>query len=200
MNRFGSLGGALVLCALGIAACNGDDSTPVGGDDGGQDSGTMPGDDGTGTDAGHDASLPVEAGTDATVPVDADMDATVPADAGTDSGAEGGTPDGGEAGAEGGPLDGGEAGTPSYALFVGTDFSNAELAVVALHPDSVAGRLPLGDQDSVPSASGGAGFVLEHKIGKVIVLDHPDGDLRWANVPTLPCVTPRSVFSACDWS
>ena len=36
----------------------------------------------------------------------------------------------------------------------------------------MAGQLPLADQDSVPSASGGTGFVLERGIGKVVVLDH----------------------------
>jgi hypothetical protein len=102
------------------------------------------------------------------------VDASVPGEAG--SGEDGAAPV--ESGAEAGPVvsndggDGGDASGRSYALFVGTDFVNAELSVVNLNPDSVAGRLPLVDQDSVPYASNGAGFVLESTAGQVIVLDH----------------------------
>src|SRR5580704_12560133 len=140
MKRSGFIGGALALSALAIAACNGS------GDD--TSSPTPPK-----IDAGPqvDGSLSDDAGLDASLPVESGNDAGVVT----------------EASAEGGPLDGGDAGGPSYALFVGTDFTNAELAVVGLHPDTVAGQLPLADQDSVPSASGGTGFVLERGIGKV---------------------------------
>lgn len=139
MKRFGLFGSALVLSALGICACNGDDNgaTPeVDAETPGVDA-SIPGEAGTGEDGG----IPVESGTEAGPVV-------------TDGG------------------DGGDASGPSYALFVGTDFVSSELAVVNLHPDSVAGRLPLADQDSVPYASSGAGFVLEDTVGKVIVLDH----------------------------
>jgi hypothetical protein len=69
-----------------------------------------------------------------------------------------------------------EAGALSYGLFVGTDFMTAtELSVVALNPDALAGRLPLADQDSIPYASNGIGFVLERGLGQAIALDptHP---------------------------
>jgi len=59
---------------------------------------------------------------------------------------------------------------------------NAELAVVGLRPDAVEGRLPLADQDSVPYASAGYGFVLEHGLGKVIVLDR---DQPWMQKSTI---------------
>jgi hypothetical protein len=101
------------------------------------------------------------------------MDATVQPDAGPAGGdaaspVEASADAARDAGREAGPPD---ASGPAYALFVGTDFTNAELAVVALHPDSLAGRLPLSDQDSVPYASGGYGFVMEHALGQVIVLE-----------------------------
>ncbi len=159
MKRFGFLGGALVLSAS-MAACtgNGDDS-----------SATAPPIDSGGP--GVDASVPGEAGEDANPPEgdatttpEASMDAASQADGSSDS-----SP--GEAGTEGAALDAGDASTRSYAIFVGTDFTNAELAAVALGPDEVAGQLPLDDQDSVPYASGGFGFVMEHTVGKILVLD-----------------------------
>ncbi len=70
--------------------------------------------------------------------------------------------------------DASDAGEGAFALFVGTDFVNAELSAVALSPDTVAGHMPLDDQDSVPYASGGLGFVLEHTLGKTIVLDRAE--------------------------
>lgn len=145
MKRIGFLGCALVLSALGLGACNGN----------GDDNSVAP----TPVDAGPgiDASLPTDAETDAGLPVEAG--------AATDGALDAGSP-------EAGPLD---ASTQSYALFVGTDFVNGELAVVSLHPDTVAGQLPLADQDSIPSASGNTGFVLEQGLGNVLVLDqaHP---------------------------
>ena len=149
MKRIEFLGGALVLSALGLSACtgNGDDNSVA----------PKPPDAGPGADA----SLPSDAETDASLPVEAGVDANLATDGALDAR----SPDGG-------PLD---ASTPSFALFVGTDFVNGELAVVALHPDTVAGQLPLADQDSIPSASSSTGFVLERGLGKVIVLDqaHP---------------------------
>src|SRR5580704_2944895 len=102
MKRSGFIGGALALSALAIAACNGsgDDTTspiPPKVDAGPQVDGSLS------DDAGLDASLPVESGNDAGV--------------GTEASGQLDT---------GGPLDGGDAGGPSYALFVGTDFTNAE--------------------------------------------------------------------------
>ncbi len=161
MKRIGFLGSALILSTLGIAACTGtgDDTSAAAlapAMDAGQDSATSEVD----ASLAADASFPTEAGGDAS-PLAEAGDATVLTDAAH-----------GEAGTEDGALDAGGASTPSYALFVGTDFVNAELAVVNLHPDSVAGQLPVADQDSVPYASGGYGFVLEHTLGKVIALDH----------------------------
>jgi hypothetical protein len=149
MKRNGFFWGALVGSALGIAACNGD----------GDDSSVAPAPKiDAGPDAaapGEDANLPIEAGGDATIPVEG-ADASPAIDAAR-----------GDAGTDGSP----EASTRSYALFAGTDFTSAELAVVALNPDTVEGQLPLADQDSVAAASGGSGFVLERGIGDVIVLD-----------------------------
>jgi hypothetical protein len=149
MKRTGFLGGVLVLSALGLSGCtgNGDDNNVA----------PKPPDAGPGVDA----SLPTDAETDASLPVESGADANLPNDGALDAR----SPDGA-------PLD---ASTQSYALFVGTDFVNGELAVVALHPDTVAGQLPLADQDSIPSASSSTGFVLERTLGKVILLDqaHP---------------------------
>ncbi|WP_394834745.1 glutaminyl-peptide cyclotransferase [Pendulispora rubella] len=74
------------------------------------------------------------------------------------------------------------AASTTYALFVGTDFTKAELSVVKLAPDSVAGRLPIADQDSVAAANRGYGFVLERAQGKAIVLD---GTKPWTASRTL---------------
>jgi hypothetical protein len=145
MKRIGFLGCTLVLSALGLGACSGN----------GDDNSVAP--------------KPVDAGpgVDASLPADAETDASLPVEAGaaTDGALDAGNP-------EAGSLD---ASTQNYALFVGTDFVNSELAVVALHPDAVGGQLPLADQDSIPSASSGTGFVLERGLGQVIVLDqaHP---------------------------
>ncbi len=191
MKRFGFLGGALVLSAS-VAAClgNGDDN-----------SSTVPR-----IDSGVDASTPGDAGEDANTPEmdanspEAGADATLPAEAGVDGGAA--LPE--EASTDAGLLDAGDAGARAYALFVGTDFSNAELAAVALGPDAVAGQLSLDDQDSVPYASGGLGFVMEHTLGKVIVLDRarpwtatktidindvPDSAAQYASNPRAVLVT-----------
>jgi hypothetical protein len=145
MKRIGFLGSALVLSALGLSACTGN----------GDDNSVAPKPPDAGP--GADASLPSDAETDASLAVEAG--------AATDGALDARSPDGG-------PPD---ASTQTYALFVGTDFVNGELAVVALHPDTVAGQLPLADQDSIPSASGSTGFVLEQGLGKVLVLDqaHP---------------------------
>jgi hypothetical protein len=142
MKRIGILGCALAVSALGVVGC-GDDTS------GGPASQSDAGPDG-GATRGLDASLPSEAGADSTTGADG----------------EAGTGNASDAG------DAAVASTPAYALFVGTDFTNAELSVVSLNPDSVAGRLPIPDQDSVPYASGGFGFVLEHTVGQVIVLNH----------------------------
>jgi hypothetical protein len=164
MTRIGFLGGALVLSALGLAACTGtgDDNSvaPPLKNDAGPDSAAPAGDASLPVEAGGDATFPAEAG-DATSSAEAGGDATFPAEAGDASHA--GDAAGGDAGAD--------ASTRSFALFVGTDFSSAELAVVGLHPDTIDGRLPLADQDSVPYASAGYGFVLEHGLGQVIELD-----------------------------
>ncbi len=147
------LGAALASSAVGFVACDSDTSGPGPlSDDGGNDAtadDASPGSDG-GTGAGDGAS-PGEGGSDA-------GSDGASGDAHPDSGAS----DGGDAG---------DAGPPAYALFVGTDYVNAELSVVALNPDSVAGRLSLDDQDSIPAASNALGFVLERAIGKVISLD-----------------------------
>ncbi len=161
MQRDRFLEGALVLGALSLAACSGDNnSVSMAGSpsDAGQDTGSSP---------GVDASLPPDDGglvADSGSALDAD---TAPGTTSTDRGPF----DAGMTGAEGGSFDASDASALNYALFVGTDFEHAELSVVALHPDSVAGRLPLADEDSVPYASGGFGFVLEHTVGKAIVLD-----------------------------
>ena len=157
MKRTGFLGGALILSALGTAACTGS----------GDDTSVTPA---PVSDAGFDsaASPPVETRVSRTRPPRTRLRLPEAAPV--------------EAGKEGGPADAGDASTPSYALFVGTDFTNAELSVVALHPDSVVGRLPVADEDSVPYASGAAGFVLEHTIGKVIVLD---SDQPWMAKSTI---------------
>jgi hypothetical protein len=90
----------------------------------------------------------------------------------TEGGLDGAAPDGDAADAtattEAG--DAADAG-PTYALFVGTDFANAELSVVALGSDAVAGNLALQDQDSIAAASGGLGFVLERSLGDVVSLN-----------------------------
>jgi hypothetical protein len=77
--------------------------------------------------------------------------------------------------ADGAAIDAADAGPAARAIFVGTDFVNAELSVVSLKPDAVVGHLPLDDEDSVAYASGGTGFVLERGLGHAIVLDpaHP---------------------------
>ncbi len=142
MKRLWTVGSALAVSALGIVAC-GDDSSggPAPPSDAGPDSGVAP---------GFDASLPSEGGADGAPSEAAAQDAADASDA----------------------SDAADAEAPAYALFVGTDFTkNAELSVVRLNPDSIAGRLPIADQDSVPYASGGFGFVLEHTVGKAIVLD-----------------------------
>jgi hypothetical protein len=99
----------------------------------------------------------------------ADSTSTTDASPPADSGADASTSDASD-GSLDAPSDASDAGT-AYALFVGTDFTSAELSVVGLRPDSVAGRLAISDQDSVPYASGGLGFVLEHTLGQTIVLD-----------------------------
>lgn len=156
MKRIGFLGGALVLGAFGLAACtgNGDDNSvaPSTKSDAGPDSAAPV----------VDASVPLEAGGDATSTTEGGGDATFPVEAGDASATSDAAR--GDAGAD--------ASTSSFALFVGTDFVNAELAVVGLHPDTIDGRLALADQDSVPFASAGYGFVLEHGLGNVIELDH----------------------------
>ncbi len=170
------LRGALLMSALSAAACGGDDTnstfvpTPDGGGDATSTSNPEAG-------APADASAPADGGDDGTaahadasdhadtgIPGDAGVAADSNADALADVAAEASTLDGGGGG------DTGDAGPPAYALFVGSDFVNAELSVVALNPDSVAGRLPLADQDSIPVASGGLGFVLERGLGTVIAL------------------------------
>jgi hypothetical protein len=142
MKRLWILGSALAVSALGVVAC-GDDSS------GGPAPPSDAGPDSVIT-AGFDASLLSEGGLDGAQSDAAAQDAAVASDA----------------------SDATDAGTPAYALFVGTDYMNAELSVVRLNPDSIAGRLPIADQDSVPYASGGFGFVLEDTVGEAIVLDH----------------------------
>src|SRR5271170_6416482 len=137
------IGCTLVLGAVSIAACSGDDTNSLS---------PTP-------DAGSDATSALNPGEDA----GAGDDATSTPDAGPPvngmpEGADGAASD---AIAAGDATDAGDASPPSYALFVGTDFTNAELSVVDLTNDSVAGRMSLADSDSVAYSSGGSGFVLE---------------------------------------
>jgi hypothetical protein len=143
-------GGIFCLCAFGAVACSGDDNAvPIASQsDGGRDSG-------------------------------ANIDASAVNEGGSGDGSAGDATDGGllsDAGDAAPSSDVSEAGALSYGLFVGTDFMTAtELSVVALNPDALAGRLPLADQDSIPYASNGIGFVLERGLGQAIALDptHP---------------------------
>jgi hypothetical protein len=74
-----------------------------------------------------------------------------------------------------------DAAPVAHAIFVGTDFVNAELSAVSLNPNAVVGHLSIADQDSVAYASGGFGFVLERGLGKAILLD--------AMRPWMPSIT-----------
>ena len=169
MRRQWAFSCALVVSAAAVVAC-GDDTTsvtqvPAG--DAGPD-GTAP-DASTTQDAGADASSDAadasvaETGADAAVN-DAAADGTT-ADAGAADA------DAGEARDTGAAIDASDGGLASYAIFVGTDFTNAELSVVSLHPDAPLGNLALANQDSVASASGGLGFVLERGAGIVLELN-----------------------------
>ncbi len=148
----------IALCAVGVGACNSDSSgSPPSSDDGG---------DAAATD---DASSGLDAGADSTT---ADRGADGPS---ADSHADSSPPEGASDASN--PSDASDAGDasepslPTYALFVGTDFTEAELSVVTLSPDSVAGHLALDDEDSVAFASGGLGFAIERTLGEVIALN-----------------------------
>jgi hypothetical protein len=148
MRRQWAFSCALVLSAASVVACgNGDDSTsPVPSGDAAAPT----------QEAGGDAA---EAGV-----ADTGADATL-----SDAGADGATADAGEAKDTG--ADASDAGLAHYGIFVGSDFTNAELSVVSLDPDAPLGNLALADEDSIASASGGLGFVLERGAGTVLELD-----------------------------
>jgi hypothetical protein len=143
MGRIRLVGGILGFCALGAVACSGDDNAvPI----------TPAGDGGRDSGANVDASIVDEGG------------------GGAGDANEGGSLS--DAGDGALPSDANDGGGLSYGLFVGTDFVTAsELSVVALHPDALAGRLSIPDEDSIPYASNGVGFVLERGLGKAIALD-----------------------------
>jgi hypothetical protein len=164
------VGGILCLCAFGTVACSGDDNAvpiaPAG--DGGRDSGANGeastvneggSGDGSAGDASDGGSLP-DAG-DASLPDGGDASLSNASDGAPLLDAADGAP----------PSDASDGGGLSYGLFVGTDFVTAELSVVALHPDALAGRMSIPDEDSIPYASNGFGFVLERGLGKAIALD-----------------------------
>jgi hypothetical protein len=172
------VGGILCLCAFGTVACSGDDNAvpiaPAG--DGGRDSGAN-GDastaneggsgDGSAGDANDDGSLP-DAG-DASLPGEGEASLPDEGDASLSNASDGGSLSDAADGAS--PSDASDGGGLSYGLFVGTDFVTAELSVVALHPDALAGRMSIPDEDSIPYASNGFGFVLERGLGQAIALD-----------------------------
>lgn len=96
---------------------------------------------------------------------DPDGNDPLPGAGGSDD-AGGSDPDG--AGGAGGE----DAETRRYALFVGSDFSTkAELAVIDLDADSVAGNLVFEDQDTMPYASGARGFALHRTDSSLDLLD-----------------------------
>ncbi|WP_394826013.1 hypothetical protein [Pendulispora albinea] len=67
-----------------------------------------------------------------------------------------------------------ESNKRTFALFVGTNFRNAELSVFSFDSGSIVGRRPLEDQDSVAWADRGFGWVLERGIGKALALDRKE--------------------------
>jgi hypothetical protein len=126
--------------SVGMVACSGDDTVGVL-PDAGADSTTGP----------SDGSSSAEAG---------DAAANDAGGAGTTDGGDAGTAFDDEAGSDAGP----------FAIFVGTNYTNAELSVIDLTAGTVAGNLALADQDSVAYGSGGLGFVVERGIGDVLSL------------------------------
>jgi hypothetical protein len=144
-----------------LADAGGDGTAPL------HDAGGLADASGDGTVPHQEAGGPADAGVDGTnSPI---ADASADADAkNDDGGAADATADGADGGAD--AADASDGGGPGYAIFVGTDFAQAELSVVALNQDAVAGNLALSDEDSVAYASGGVGFVLERSIGDVVSL------------------------------
>jgi hypothetical protein len=178
MRRQWAFSCAFVLSAAAAAAC-GDDTTnvtPLPVADGGPD-GTAP-DAATIQDAGSDAASAADASVadtsaDATVN-DAGADGTT-ADSATEPDAnEGGTRD---TGTVTDAADASDGGPPSYAIFVGTDFSSAEFSAISLNANAIVGDIDLTDEDSVAYSSGGLGFVLERSTGFVLSLDPNSPDL-----------------------
>lgn len=147
MNRSWVSRAALVLGAVGAVACSSSGSNQASIEDAGSDAADGP--------AVEDANGFPEAGPHGTTSEAGDAANQV-----TDAG------DANDVGA----ADAGDGGGPTYAIFVGTDFTNAELSVVNLSPNALAGNLALGDEDSVAYASGGLGFVLERSVGSVLSL------------------------------
>lgn len=155
---------AFILSAAGLVACGDDttDVTPVPGD---------AGPDGTAQDAAGTPDASADAGSDSADTSIADSGADAADATVTDAAAaDAGSTDAGEAN-DTGAADASDAGPNHAAIFVGTDFTSAELVAISLNPDAPAGNLALSDEDSVAYASGGLGFVLERSTGAVLSLN-----------------------------
>lgn len=111
---------------------------------------------GDSSDESQGPSTEQDAATDSPAPPDAGLEAETGSDATAEASEEASA----------------EAGVKRFAILVGSDYATtAQAAVIDLETSTLAGRVTFDDQDTLPYASGGRGFLLHRTQGKVSVLD-----------------------------